>query len=100
MIGNVPEIIDEWAAAPPITADDPRNGNPQAPVMGDGFNDDWTTNLVSAAAVENWAPNTPAVIMRGGGLWEGAGAGIFNLNLSLSTGRGHASSGFRCVIPR
>jgi formylglycine-generating enzyme required for sulfatase activity len=100
MIGNVPEYIAEWHAAPPVSRTDPNIGKSVAP-WGSGFNDDATTNLASVASSDDvWTYGVPATVLRGGGDWEGVGAGIFNLNLSIAAKQPHPSVGFRCVTPR
>jgi formylglycine-generating enzyme required for sulfatase activity len=103
MIGNVSEIVAEWAAAPPISTDDDYNGF-SVLEWGSAFNDDATTNLVSYAAAPTGLNGlnygTPASLLRGGGAWEGAGAGIFNLNMTVGVQGTHPSVGFRCVTRR
>jgi hypothetical protein len=101
MIGNVPEMTSEWSTTPSISVSDSRNGTPQPSTFGAGFNDDHTTNLVSiGGTTAGWTEHLPVAILRGGGSWEGAGAGIFNLNLSVGTIGSHPWVGFRCVTPR
>lgn len=101
LVGNASELVSDWLAAPPVSPTDPNNGVPGSANWGAGFGNDHTTNLRSVASVgTTWVQGVPAAVVRGGGHWEGEGAGLFNLNLSLSPGATLAGVGFRCVIPR
>jgi formylglycine-generating enzyme required for sulfatase activity len=101
LVGNVSEFVSDWLAAPPLSTTDPTNGIPGPANWGVGFGNDHTTNLSSVAAgVTTWVAGVPAAIVRGGGNWEGEGAGVFNLNLSMSPSSTFGGVGFRCVIPR
>lgn len=100
MIGNASEWISEWFASPPATAD-PNLLPYVVNVWGAGHNDDWTTNVTSSAGAANgWMLGVPAGMVRGGSVDEGAGAGVFSVNLSLAPHNGYVNTSFRCVIPR
>jgi formylglycine-generating enzyme required for sulfatase activity len=101
MVGNAAEVVAEWVAAPPTTKTEPNNGMSIFP-WGPNFNYDGTTNLASVAGTsyDDWTKGIPAVVTRGGGVWEGVGAGIFDLNLSMPPHSGHPLIGFRCVVTR
>jgi formylglycine-generating enzyme required for sulfatase activity len=103
MIGNAAEIVAEWAAAPSMSLTDPNNGLPGPANWGASFAGDTATHVTSIAgnpAPVGWVVGVPAAVLRGGGNWEGTGAGVFNMNLSVAAGGSHGATGFRCVIPR
>jgi formylglycine-generating enzyme required for sulfatase activity len=102
MIGNAAEFTSEWAAAPPIATDTPGIGNADyAWSPYPGFNNDGITNLASiAGTTEGWKKGLPVVVTRGGGIWEGMYAGIFELNLTVPPQASHPGIGFRCVVTR
>jgi formylglycine-generating enzyme required for sulfatase activity len=100
MIGNVAEWISEWFASPPSLGDNTplflRNWGP-------GHADDSTANIASIAGLisNQWTNGgVPAGGLRGGYSGEGAGAGVFNFNLTLAPNNLYNMAGFRCVIPR
>jgi formylglycine-generating enzyme required for sulfatase activity len=99
MIGNVAEVVSDWYAAPSMSTTDPRNGE-SAVNPWETLSDDATTNLSSIAGGAHWTYGIPAALLRGGGAWEGTGAGTFNLNLSLGPQANHSTTGFRCLVPR
>jgi formylglycine-generating enzyme required for sulfatase activity len=99
MIGNAAEWISEWF---PSTYSSVTAVGTTAAVSpwGPGYAEDDTTNIASVAVTENWTQGVPAGVLRGGGVWEGTGAGVFSLNLTMAPNHAFWGAGFRCVMPR
>jgi formylglycine-generating enzyme required for sulfatase activity len=98
MIGNAAEWVSEWYGTVP---DYIQNNAPASSPWGSDFGSDATIGLVSYAW-DGTQPTAglPAALLRGGGVWQSTGAGVFSLNLTLAPSSPFSNVGFRCVIPR
>jgi formylglycine-generating enzyme required for sulfatase activity len=100
MIGNMWEWTAEWYAGPATSGVSDAHYWPNAP--SSTFNGDITWNISSFAFYNplGYVQGIPAAASRGGYWTDGAGAGIFALNVSDSPALHHSGVGFRCVVPR
>jgi len=90
MIGNLWEWVEDWYGQGPDTGADGH--------QPDEYFGDLHTNIDDAPARGIYDTVFPAVGLRGGGVWMGAGSGAFAVHHNHTPSDGNPRMGFRCGV--